>query len=117
MTENTFTKTWAIIELLGHRKLAGKVTEVQVAGKGFLQVDVVNGDKGFLRTDLINPDSIYAIHPCDEDLARASRISIEPIIHKYELRQLIAPQKTELDSLPNNTDEPIPNEDYMNTEF
>ncbi len=27
--------TFAIVELLGHRKLAGKVTEQQIAGAGY----------------------------------------------------------------------------------
>ena len=37
--EQSFDK-WAIVELMGHRKLAGRATEQVVAGQAFLRIDV-----------------------------------------------------------------------------
>lgn len=31
---------WAVVELMGRQRIAGKVTERVIAGSGFLQVDV-----------------------------------------------------------------------------
>lgn len=31
---------WAILELMGHRRLGGHVSEATVAGAGFLRIDV-----------------------------------------------------------------------------
>ena len=33
-------ETWAIVEILGRKRFAGWVTEQQVAGQGFVRVDV-----------------------------------------------------------------------------
>lgn len=44
MTMNTETKPafegWCVLELMGHRKLAGYVQQVEVAGTGMLRIDV-----------------------------------------------------------------------------
>ncbi len=31
---------WAIVELMGHRRLAGYLREVEIAGRGFLRLDI-----------------------------------------------------------------------------
>lgn len=62
---------WAIVELMGHQRIAGRVTERNVAGTQMLQVDVpaVGEDPAFSR--LLGGSAIYAINPCDEDTATA----------------------------------------------
>jgi len=73
MTENAETfQTWAIVEIMGHRRMAGWLTEQQIAGAGFLRLDVPDTDPaaGFTATQLYRPDSIYCITPCTEDTAR-----------------------------------------------
>ena len=92
MTETTAPQTqappefWAILELMGHAQLAGKVTEVQLAGKGFLRVEVPEvraKRRGFYGSpdtetiipafsQLIAPDSIYRITPTTEANASAA---------------------------------------------
>ena len=61
--------TWAIIELFGHTRVAGKVTNVSIAGCGFIRVEVPahNGLPAYTRD--IAPKAIYAINPCDEKAA------------------------------------------------
>jgi hypothetical protein len=93
MTEQTAFEGWAIVELMGHRRLAGYVTETQIAGQGFIRLDV----PGYLYTDptgaqaerdqvtqFYAPAAVYAITPTTEELARAVRSRPAPV-HAFEL--------------------------------
>jgi hypothetical protein len=74
---------WAIVEVMGHKKYAGRVTEQQIAGHGMVRVDVPEVKVGEKLqpefTKLIGPASIYCITPVTEELARkaAARIAYE----------------------------------------
>lgn len=70
-TENTFD-TWAIVELFGHQKIAGRVTEASVGGCSFVRVDVPAVGDVPAYTRLFGNGAIYAINPVTEELARAS---------------------------------------------
>lgn len=61
---------WAILELMGHRRLAGWLTEKEVAGKGFLRLDVP-GEDAAVATQFYAPGAVYCITPTTEDVARA----------------------------------------------
>jgi hypothetical protein len=75
--------TWAVIELLGHRRLAGRVTETQIAGHGFLRLDIPSDPA---VTQYVAPGSVYALTPTTEEIARtfARRARPEPI-QRWEL--------------------------------
>ena len=73
---------WCIVELFGHQKIAGFVTEAELGGKSFIRVDVPEvkeGIKGFTR--LYGPGAIYCINPVTEQIAREAvkRIDTRPI--------------------------------------
>lgn len=78
---------WMIVELLGHRRLAGRVREVQIAGHGFLRLDIPAGDDGDPgRTQYIAPGSVYALHPVDEATATAAAQTWRPEpVKRWEL--------------------------------
>lgn len=40
MAEKTGYEGWAIVELMGHRRMAGQVSEAQIAGAPMLRIDV-----------------------------------------------------------------------------
>ena len=82
-------ETWAIVELMGHQRVAGLVSERQVAGAGFLQIDVHDATDGkVLFSRLVNPSSIYAINPVDKVIALAAgEYSARPIT-RFDLPQL-----------------------------
>lgn len=63
---------WAVVDLMGHRRLAGKVTEQVIAGAGFIRVDVPRAD-GSDVTKFVSPKSIYEIAPCTEDVREPAR--------------------------------------------
>jgi len=70
MSEKSNFDTWALVELFGHQKIVGHVTEQEIAGKGFIRVDVpdFNGEKSFTR--FYGPDAIYSLNPVSEEVAR-----------------------------------------------
>jgi hypothetical protein len=87
--ETTF-EGWALLELMGHRKLAGFVREVSIAGAGFIRIDVPGVQGGVIETTLATqfyaPGAVYAVTPITEDLARrfALRCQPEPVT-RWEL--------------------------------
>lgn len=68
----------AIIELMGHQRIAGRVTEQAIGGTSFVRVDVpeIDGRPGF--TKLFGSSAIYAITFVDEDIARAAAKQYRP---------------------------------------
>lgn len=66
---------WAVLELMGHQQIAGLLTEQEIAGHAFLRVDVpalktATGIELAGYTKYFGTGSVYAIHPCSEELAR-----------------------------------------------
>lgn len=61
-----------IVEVMGHRRFAGLVTEQVIGGASFVRVDVpaVDGRAAFCK--LIGAGSIYMITPVSEEVAQAA---------------------------------------------
>jgi len=76
---------WAIVELMGHQRTAGRISERSIAGSNLLQVDVPLSDTEF-RTVFYGGSAIYALHPTDEKSARlmARSLGARPV-YQYEL--------------------------------
>lgn len=86
---------WAIVELMGHRRLAGFLSEVEVAGKGFLRLDIPTGDDTS-ATQLYNPASVYAITPTSEETARrVAELSQPAPVQRWELPPVASDTETE----------------------
>lgn len=97
----TNAATWMIVEMMGHNKLCGIVTEVVVAGGGFLRVEVPatkDHDRGDLTAfvRLVAPSSVYALTPITAELAqelvKREAYRSHPVAH-WELSQIQADQK------------------------
>lgn len=73
---------WAIIEIMGRQKIAGKISEQTLADKVFLRVDVpaVGDEPAF--SQLLSGAAIYRVTPVTESiaLAAARQIKKDPII-------------------------------------
>lgn len=63
---------WAVLELMGHRRLGGRVKETTVAGAPFIRIDIPGGEKDGkdFATQFYAPGAVYAITPCSEEAAR-----------------------------------------------
>lgn len=81
---------WAIVELFGHQRIAGLLSEQTIGGCNFLRVDVpdTEGQKGF--TKLYGQGAIYGISFVEEAIARevAKGLRARPV-EAYELRNLL----------------------------
>ena len=77
---------WAIVDVMGHQRYVGRVSEQVIAGTGFVRVDVPKTDKTEPWTKLIGTSSIYAITPVSEEIAKAmaNHRQTEPVT-PYEL--------------------------------
>lgn len=70
-------EAWAILELFGHQRIAGLVSEQTVSGGSFIRIDVPETETQPAFTRLFNPTAIYAINPVTEELAKAQARTIE----------------------------------------
>jgi hypothetical protein len=61
---------WAIVDVMGHQRFVGRVTEQVIAGTGFVRIDVPETPKANAWTKLVGTASIYAITPITEEIAR-----------------------------------------------
>ena len=98
---------WAIIELLGHVKIAGHVTEVEMFGSKLGRVDIPNDD-GF-TTQYFNGSSLYRLTPTTEDIARAVAKNNQPApVYRWEL-----PETKQLTPAPLVIEEDPLEDDYL----
>lgn len=101
MRDDTAFAEWVILELLGHRRLAGYLTEANIAGASFLRIDVPSAPPA---TQYYAPGSVYAITPTTEDIARAVAQQRTPApIQRWELP---APELNDDERVSSEQDDP-----------
>lgn len=104
MSDTNGFNGWAIVELLGHRRLAGMVTETTIAGAGMLRVDIPDVPANSWSpaiptyTQYVAPSSLYALTPCSEAVAKAAAASARtsPVV-ALDIPSLPAPATEEDD--------------------
>lgn len=85
-TKDTY-EGWTILELMGHRRLAGYVREQTIGGAAFIRIDVP-GDEGTVATQFYSPSAVYCLTPTTEDLARKVAKGAQPApVTKWDLPQ------------------------------
>ena len=80
---------WFILELMGHRKLAGYCEPRQVAGAAMLRVDVPQADETHpAYTTFVGGQSLYSFTKVDEQTARDYVTAFKPEpIEVYSLQR------------------------------
>jgi hypothetical protein len=81
---------WAVVEVMGHKRFAGHVTEQLFGSAALIRVDVPETEQPASQWDpdkparttpayskLIGVGSIYCITPCTEEVARVAAKEIE----------------------------------------
>lgn len=75
---------WAIVELMGHVRVAGRVTEEERFGAKLGRVDIPTGD-GF-TTQYFGGGSVYRLTPVSEEIAKGVALRNQPEpVHRWEL--------------------------------
>lgn len=87
MSEKESFEGWCVLELLGHRRVAGFVSEQEIAGAGMIRIDVPGSEAGGpAATQFYNPAALYALTPTTEEIARAFATRHKPQpVSRYEL--------------------------------
>lgn len=95
-------EAWGVVEVMGHNRAAGRITEEQLAGATMLRVDIPEGD-GF-RTVYYGSSAIFGVHVTDEERARAAAARTSPPAWAWGINrpQLAAPAD----------DDPIGDDEY-----
>lgn len=88
MGDNKFELT-AIVELFGHTRMAGTVTEQTIGSASFIRIDVPETEQQPKFTRIVNPSAVYAINPVTKDvmLHMADQISEKPI-DSWDIREM-----------------------------
>jgi hypothetical protein len=77
---------WAIVDLFGHTRIAGRVSEHVLGGCSFVRVDVPAFDDTPEFTELYGQGAIYAIRFVSEEIARGMARSLQKRpVSMYEL--------------------------------
>lgn len=89
MTETEHFEAWGIVDLFGHTRLAGRISEQTIGGETFIRVDVPREGEAF-HTRLFGKGAIYGISLTDEPIARevAKRSSARPV-GRYDVPALL----------------------------
>lgn len=98
-------KAWAILELFGHKVMAGEVSEANIAGGVMIQINVpevpaVPADPNYeysraqpfipAFTKFFSPSAIYGITPTTEESARATAIRMRaPPIDAFDITAIV----------------------------
>lgn len=72
---------WALVELFGHTRIAGRVTEQSIAGGALLRVDVPETSSTPAFTRFFGISAIYSINPVTEEVAKSlvEQMKAEPL--------------------------------------
>ncbi len=73
--------SWALIELFGHARICGRVTDAEIGGGSFIRVDVPDANGETLFTRYYGPKAIYSISPLSRQTAIgvAQKIDAKPV--------------------------------------
>lgn len=104
MSDDAAFEGWAVLELMGHRRLGGYVSEAELAGGKFIRIDVPEPDQdssvgspgrplpnATRATQLYGASAVFCLTPTDEATARAvAKASVAAPVSRWELRGLAA---------------------------
>jgi len=72
------TAQWAVVELFGHQVIVGEMSETEVAGHGFIRIDVPETGDAPALTKLYGPKAIYSITYVSEEVAATLLQEVRP---------------------------------------
>lgn len=97
---------WAIVELMGRRRLGGYVATVSLAGAQMLRIDVPESDNQAAATQFYGASALYCITPTTEEIARAVATMDRPTpVSEWELRRAQKEAPLLIETTDDNDDE------------
>lgn len=121
MASETPFEGWAILELMGHRRLAGYLQEATLAGGSFIRIDIAEESIDDIpevlqdvrpsdanATQFYSPAAVYCITPTTEAMARAVSRGNKPApVQRWELESapVFSGRDPQDDDEPDNDDQ------------
>jgi hypothetical protein len=101
---------WAILELMGHRRLGGYIRQVEMYGAALCRIDIP-GDEGTggapLATQFYSASAIYCVTPTDRATAMRVAAAFRPEpVSEWQLPKLPSPQESRIVETLDEDDEP-----------
>lgn len=85
LDENNTFGVWGILELMGHVKLGGFITQEELFGTKVGRIDVP-GPNGTITTQYFGGGSLYRLTPCTAEVAKAFAVKNQPQpVHLFQL--------------------------------
>ena len=86
---------WAFVEIMGHTKIAGRLTTRKLGVSVMLQVDVLKPDgSGTAYSKLYSPSSIFSVSPVSRDYCL--KWAVESTKYKFAPVPYIEPERPRL---------------------
>jgi hypothetical protein len=88
---------WALLDLFGHQRIAGRVRNASIGGGSFIRLDVPAIGEQEALTRFISPNAVYSITPMSEKTVRTlikSGLRCEPI-SRYDVSKLLPAAREE----------------------
>ncbi len=80
-------ESWGLLELFGHQRLAGKLSEETIGGCHFIRIDVPQVGDTSAYTRFFTQGAIYGMTPMEETTARKLAAYLRAVpVSPYELR-------------------------------
>lgn len=81
MSEQQINPEWAIVELMGHKVVAGLVQKSEMLGKAMMRIDVPETDDYPQHTQFYGDAAIYSVTFVSEEVAKltAQKLSNNPV--------------------------------------
>ena len=78
---------WAVVEIMGHRRYAGIVSEEELFGRQYCRIDAVLPDGIRQVTKWFAPEAVFSVSPCSEEMARgvAARMDFPGPVTEWEI--------------------------------
>lgn len=83
------TELFAIVELFGHTRVAGKVSEYQIGGASFIRIDVPETELQPAFSRIVHPNAVYAINPTTEEVViQAAKMYDQKPLDAWDIRRM-----------------------------
>lgn len=94
---------WCVVELMGHQRIAGKVTEESHFGVALMRVEVPATDSRVGFTKYFGGNAIYALTPTTEEVAtHVAKMVDQAPISRWEMRELLPAPTPDNSNAPDN---------------
>lgn len=89
-------EAWGLLELFGHQRLAGRISDQTIGGMHFIRIDVPEIDAQHpAYTRFFTQGAIYGMTPTSEAIARGLAKQLRAVpVSRYDLPALEAPSRS-----------------------